>query len=115
MDYCSESNAWLIPYELVQVKPGAYVDWSEQVWAAPDLNELTDAMLDVRINGKQSSRPKAGQALIAERYSVSSVGKAISVALKSLEINPPEGANRTKNKENRVNSKSPQYSDTEGS
>ena len=57
MDYCNESTAKMIPFDLVAVRPDDYPHWENQHWAEPDIEAATQAMREL------VDDPEAGRAL----------------------------------------------------
>ncbi len=44
MDFCTEDNVFLAPYELIPVAPGAYPHWENQRWADADPDAAAEIM-----------------------------------------------------------------------
>ena len=57
MDFCNEETALLVPYDLIEVKPGEYPHWEDQHWADPDVERAAAHML------KLLDQPESGRAL----------------------------------------------------
>jgi len=47
MDFMSEDNAFIVPYELVPVNDGDYPHWENQVWAEPNISVAVKYMLNL--------------------------------------------------------------------
>jgi glycosyltransferase involved in cell wall biosynthesis len=47
MDFMNDQNAILIPYSMIDVKPGEYIDYVDQEWADPNLDKSFEAFLKI--------------------------------------------------------------------
>jgi glycosyltransferase involved in cell wall biosynthesis len=55
MDFCSEENAFLVPYIMSPVPPGAYPHWQGQQWADPDTDVAGALMIHLLDNPSAGS------------------------------------------------------------
>lgn len=57
MDFCTDETTFLVPYELVHVRPGEYPFWDGQKWASADMAAAADFMV------RLIDDPQAGEAM----------------------------------------------------
>ena len=74
-DYTTNQNAIPIDYELVDVKPGEYVKFKNQVWAEPNIQQASEAMRKLAQNKSHSNEiGKQGFQDISGRHNLSRCG-----------------------------------------
>ena len=87
-DFCTETTAKLVDYELVTVKPGEYPYVAREgshFWAQPNLTTASRhmrALYEDRQSGMELG--KQGQRLIHERYSTAALAERYAARLKEL-------------------------------
>lgn len=77
VDFCKALNAKLIPYELIAVKPGDYVEAEDNFWAEPNINHAAEAMRIVHHEVQSASTDNSIEAspqLLDKIFSPLSVG-----------------------------------------
>jgi hypothetical protein len=78
MSFMSPENSWLIPVEMRPVGHGSRHYSPDQIWAEPDLEAASQAMLDCFEGGPEvKRRVEQAQKFVAERYEVQRAAKTI--------------------------------------
>ena len=85
-DFTNEENSYPVRYKLVDVQRDEYVDWHDQVWAEPDLDDAAE-QLKIMVSDKPGRQRRAGRArqTIVERFGVETIGAQISDHLKRID------------------------------
>jgi len=85
LDFMDSTNSWLVPFDLVDVDPGAYFGWSRGMkWAEADIGVAAEHLVDIRDGSSSALRVQRAKDSIRARYSYASVAEAYADALRSL-------------------------------
>ena len=84
-DYANNENAIPIDYELVDVKPGEYVKFKNQVWAEPNIQQASEAMRELARNEIRSNElGKKGFQDISMRHNLNRCGARYSRRVRDI-------------------------------
>lgn len=94
MEFCNDDTAYLVPYDLIPVKPNEYPHWQDQNWADPSVDYAAAIMMRLVDN------PRLGKAIgqkarinLLRNFSYLSVGMRYAERLNQLA--PPENKLRS--------------------
>jgi glycosyltransferase involved in cell wall biosynthesis len=87
MDFCNQSNAFLVDYSLVNVPDGCYQNAKGLLWADPSLDSATKLIKEVYENRSLSRLiAKRGQEAIRQGFDTQVIAKIFKERIESLEV-----------------------------
>jgi len=91
LDFMDDDTSWLVPYDVVEVGPGAAPYEEDQCWAQPRIDDAVNIMRTVVSNCDETRRRAAlGQDRIRKTHSLDAAATSALTLMKSLS----EGATR---------------------
>lgn len=84
IDFNNESNSWLVPYDLVEMKTEEYLYSKDQVWADADRETASKILLDIYHSADFSEKLNNAFSTIIETYSVETCAKKYRDILEGL-------------------------------
>lgn len=87
MDFCNEETAYLIPYDLIDVRAGEYPHWEAQCWADPDVEAATRVMRDLVDNpGKGRDIGARARMHLASHFSFLAIGNQYAGRIRDMKF-----------------------------
>ncbi|WP_117235682.1 glycosyltransferase [Vibrio maerlii] len=84
LDFNDHLNSWLVPYELVSMKPDEYLYSKNQFWANADLNVAAKLMQEVFNSNDTEVKVNNAYETIAKNYSIETCAKKYRNILESF-------------------------------